>query len=146
MAPRGRDSSSRRREMPHRVYRPSAVSSRPFGERAAELHASVPVVDLHGDVPQNTLPRRRRGGATPAAGDWLRRWRCGGVDGEGLTVGGDMPVSMDGTGRPDLRCREMVADAAEEAAASDALAIVRTVADLDAALGSHAVALLLHLE
>jgi membrane dipeptidase len=115
-------------------------------QRAAELHASVPVVDLHGDVPQNTWPRRRTGEESPLADDWLARWRRGGVDVEGLTVGGDMPVSMDGAGRPDLRCREMIVDAAEEAAASDSLAIVRTVADLDAALEAGAVALLLHLE
>src|SRR5919201_324656 len=95
----------------------------PLDERAAALHEAVPVVDLHGDVPQNTWPRRRSGERAPLADDWVARWRRGGVDVEGLTVGGDMPVSMDGAGRPDLRCREMIADAAEEAAASESLAI-----------------------
>ena len=115
-------------------------------ERAVALHRSVPVVELHGDVPQNTWPRRRAGERDPLASDWVGRWREGGVDVEGLTVGGDMRVSMDGEGRPDLRCRELIADAVEEAEASDELALVRTAADLDAALGSGRIALLLHLE
>jgi hypothetical protein len=58
-------------------------------ERALELHATVPVVDLHGDVPQNTWPRRRAGEDAPLRDDWVRRWRQAGVDVEGLTVGGD---------------------------------------------------------
>jgi membrane dipeptidase len=57
-----------------------------------------------------------------------------------------MPVSMDGAGRPDLRCREMVADAVEESEASEALAVVRSAADLDAGLASGRIGLLLHLE
>jgi membrane dipeptidase len=114
--------------------------------RAAALHRRVPVVDLHGDVPQNTWPRRRAGERSPLADDWVLRWWRGGVDVEGLTVGGDMPVSMDGRGRPDLRCREMIADADAEATASQSLAILRTSADLDTALADGAVGLLLHLE
>jgi membrane dipeptidase len=132
--------------LPGAAFTDRSRGARPLAERAAELHASVPVVDLHGDVPQNTWPRRRAGEGSPLADDWLARWRRGGVDVEGLTVGGDMPVSMDGTGRPDLRCREMIVDAAEEAAASESLAIVRNIADLDAALEAGAIALLLHLE
>jgi membrane dipeptidase len=115
-------------------------------ERALELHASVPVVDLHGDVPQNTWPRRRAGEEAPLRDDWVGRWRRGGVDVEVLTVGGDMRVSMDAGGRPDLRCREMVADAVEEAEASDSLAIVRSARDLDDALAARRIGLLLHLE
>jgi membrane dipeptidase len=115
-------------------------------ERALELHATVPVVDLHGDVPQNTWPRRRAGEDAPLRDDWVNRWRQGGVDVEGLTVGGDMPVSMDGGGRPDLRCREMIADAVEEAEASDSLAILRSAVDLDEALARGRIGLLLHLE
>src|SRR3954447_21706749 len=115
-------------------------------ERAAALHGSTPVVDLHGDVPQNTWPRRRNGEPAPLADDWVRRWREGGVDVEGLTVGGDMPISMDGGGRPDLRCREMIGDAVEEAEASVSLAIVRDARGLDAALAAGRIALLLHLE
>jgi membrane dipeptidase len=115
-------------------------------QRATELHASVPVVDLHGDVPQNTWPRRRNGEQSPLADDWVARWRQAGVDVEGLTVGGDMAVSMDGNGRPDLRCREMIADAAEEVEACDELTILRSVGDLDAALEVNRIALLLHLE
>jgi len=115
-------------------------------ERAVELHASVPVVDLHGDVPQNTWPRRRSGETAPLRDDWVHRWRTGGVDVEGLTVGGDMPVSMDGGGRPDLRCREMIADAVEEAEASESLAVLRGAHDLDEALSSGRIGLLLHLE
>jgi membrane dipeptidase len=115
-------------------------------DRAIELHATVPVVDLHGDVPQNTWPRRRADEARPLRDDWVHRWRQGGVDVEGLTVGGDMPVSMDGGGRPDLRCREMIGDAVEDAEASDSLAILRTARDLDEALGEGRIGLLLHLE
>ena len=106
----------------------------------------MPVVDLHGDVPQNTWPRRRAGEDAPLRDDWARRWRQGGVDVEGLTVGGDMPVSMDGGGRPDLRCREMVGDAVDEAEASDSLAILRSARDLDAALANGRIGLLLHIE
>jgi membrane dipeptidase len=113
---------------------------------AAGLHARVPVVDLHGDVPQNTWPRRRAGEPAPLAEDWVGRWREGGVDVEGFTVGGDMLVSMDGAGRPDLRCREMIRDAAEEVEASDSLAILRSTEDLEAALVERRIALLLHLE
>jgi membrane dipeptidase len=115
-------------------------------ERALELHATVPVVDLHGDVPQNTRPRRRAGEERPLRDDWVGRWREAGVDVEGFTIGGDMPVSMDGAGRPDLRCREMVRDAVEEAEASDSLAVVRDARDLDAALATGRIALVLHLE
>jgi membrane dipeptidase len=106
----------------------------------------VPVVELHGDVPQDTWPRRRAGERAPLAEDWVGRWRQAGVDIEALTVGGDMPVSMEGDGRPDLRCREMIADAVEEASATESLVVLRNVADLDAALESGAIALLLHLE
>jgi membrane dipeptidase len=113
---------------------------------AAEFHARVPVVVLHGDVPQNTWPRRRAGEAAPLADDWVGRWREGGVDVEGFTVGGDMLVSMDGAGRPDLRCREMIRDAVNETEASDSLAIVRSADDLEAALAARRIGLLLHLE
>jgi kynurenine formamidase len=41
---------------------------------------------------------------------------------------------MDGAGRPDIRCRAMIRDAAEEAEASASLAIVRSADDLEAAL------------
>jgi membrane dipeptidase len=115
-------------------------------ERALRLHATTPVVDLHGDVPQNTWARRRAGEQAPLADDWVGRWRSAGVDVEGLTVGGDMPVSMDGGGRPDLRCRQMLADAVEESVASDALTIVRSASDLDPALASGRIGLLLHIE
>jgi len=115
-------------------------------ERALELHAAVPVVDLHGDVPQNTWPRRRAGEEAPLRDDWAGRWRRGGVDVEVLTVGGDMPVSMDGGGRPDLRCGEMIADAVDDAAAGDSLAILRSRRDLDDALAAGRIGLLLHLE
>jgi membrane dipeptidase len=113
---------------------------------AAALHDSAPVVELHGDVPQNTWPRRRSGERAPLADDWVERWREGGVDVEGLTVGGDMVLSMDGAGRPDLRCREMIRDAVEEADESGSLRIVLDAEDLDSALEAGQVGLLLHLE
>lgn len=112
----------------------------------AEFHQRVPVVALHGDVPQNTWPRRRAGEPAPLDTDWVGRWREGGVDVEGFTVGGDMLVSMDGAGRPDLRCREMIRDATQEAATSDSLAILRSVDDLESALAARRIGLLLHLE
>ena len=113
---------------------------------ADELHARVPVVELHGDVPLSTWPRRRAGEPSPLADDWLGRWREAGVDVESFTVGGDMPVSTDGGGRPDLRCRELVRDALEEADACESLAVLRTARDLDESLAAGRVALLLHLE
>ncbi|HEY7420899.1 MAG TPA: membrane dipeptidase [Gaiellaceae bacterium] len=122
------------------------TDERRLADRAAELHATLPVVELHGDVPQDTWLRRRAGEAAPLADDWVGRWRTAGVDVEALTVGGDMPVSTDGEARPDLRCCEMVLDAVEEAEASDSLVVVRNVADLDAALASGRIGLLLHLE
>jgi membrane dipeptidase len=127
------------------MTRPQQEQASPL-DRALELHATVPVVDLHGDVPQNTWPRRRAGEDDPLRSDWVHRWRRGGVDVEGLTVGGDMPVSMDGGGRPDLRCREMIADAVEEAEAGESLTILRTACDLDESLAAGRIGLLLHIE
>ena len=124
----------------------SGTEERRLAVRAGRLHATVPVVELHGDVPQDTWVRRRAGESAPLADDWVGRWREAGIDVEALTVGGDMPVSTDGEGRPDLRCREMVLDAVEEAEASDSLVVIRSVADLDAALASGRIGLLLHLE
>lgn len=115
-------------------------------DRARALHASRPVVELHADVPLGTWRRRRAGEATPLADDWLGRWRAGGVDVSVITVGGDMPVSCDALGRPDLRAQEMIADVLAEEAACAALRVVRSVADLDAALAARQLGLVLHLE
>ena len=120
-------------------------------DRARSLHAARPVVELHADVPLDLWRRHRAGQRDPLATDWLGRWREGGVAVSLITVGGDMPVSCDGEGRPDLRAKEMIADVLGEAAACPALRIVRSVADLDAAVAPAARAagdlgLVLHLE
>lgn len=114
--------------------------------RARALHASRPVVELHADVPLDTWRRRRAGEAAPLAGDWLGRWREGGVDVSLITVGGDMPVSCDALGRPDLRAQEMIADTLAEEAACAELRVIRTAGDLDAALAAGQLGLILHLE
>ena len=120
-------------------------------DRARSLHAAHAVVELHADVPLDLWRRRRAGEAAPLAADWLHRWREGGVAVAAITVGGDMPVSCDGLGRPDLRARELIADVLAEAAACPALRIIRSAADLAAAVTPAARAagdlgLLLHLE
>ena len=115
-------------------------------DRARALHARVPVVELHSDAPLDIWRRRRAGEAAPLAGDWLRRWREGGVNVSVVTVGGDMPASCDGLGRPDLRAREMIDDVLAEEAACPALGVVRSAADLDAAARGDRLGLVLHLE
>lgn len=117
-------------------------------DRACALHARHPVVELHADVPLDTWRRRRAGEAAPLAGDWLARWREGGVDVSVITCGGDMPVSCDARpgGRPDLRAKEMLRDTLEEAEACAELRIVRSTADLDASLAAGQLGLVLHLE
>lgn len=86
------------------------------------------------------------GEVAPLRDDYLGRLRKGGVRVEFLTVGGDMRVTMDGEGRPDARAREMIDDVVEEAQGSDELRVVRTAADLDAALAGDEVGLVLHFE
>ena len=115
-------------------------------DRARALHASRPVVEFHADVPLDTWRRRRAGEAAPLAGDWLGRWREGGVAVSVITVGGDLPVSCDALGRPDLRAKEMIADTLAEEAACAELRVIRSAADLAAALAAEQLGLVLHLE
>lgn len=117
-------------------------------DRARALHAACPVVELHADVPLDTSPRRRAGEEAPLAGDWLGRWREGGVDVTVITCGGDMPVSCDARpgGRPDLRAKEMLGDVLAEAAACPELRVVRSARDLDEGLARGQLGLVLHLE
>ena len=114
--------------------------------RARALHASHPVVELHADVPLDTWRRRRGGEAAPLASDWLGRWREGGVDISVITIGGDMPVSCDALDRPDLRAKEMIADALAEEAACAELRVIRSATDIAAALAARQLGLVLHLE
>ena len=115
-------------------------------DRARALHAARPVVELHADVPLDTWRRRRAGEAAPLAADWLGRWREGGVDVSVITVGGDMLVSCDALGRPDLRAKEMIADTLAEEAACPELRVIRSAADLDASLAAGQLGVVLHLE
>jgi len=115
-------------------------------DQARALHARHPVVEFHADVPLDTWRRRRAGEADPLAADWLGRWCEGGVAVSVITCGGDMPVSCDALGRPDLRAKEMLGDTLAEAAACPELRIVRSVADLDGALAQGQLGLVLHLE
>ena len=114
--------------------------------RARELHRAHPVVEAHADIPMDLWRRRRAGEEAPLRDDYLGRLREGGVRIEFLTVGGDMPVTMDGAGRPDLRARELIGDVVSEAEASTELRVVRSVDDLDAALAEEQVAFVLHFE
>src|SRR5262249_27952675 len=114
--------------------------------RARQLHRAQPVVEAHADIPIDLWRRRRAGEAAPLRDDYLARLRAGGVRLEFLTVGGDMPVTMDGEGRPDVRAREMIEDIASEAEGSDELRVVRTGRDLDAVLAGDEVGLVLHFE
>src|SRR5439155_11530821 len=102
--------------------------------RARELHRAHPVVEAHADIPMDLWRRRRAGELSPLRDDYLGRLREGGVKIEFLTVGGDMPVTMDGEGRPDERAREMIDDVVAEAEASEELRVVRTAGALDAVL------------
>jgi membrane dipeptidase len=115
-------------------------------ERARELHASHPVVEAHGDVPMDLRRRRLAGERSPLRDDHLRRLRAGGVRVEFMTVGGDMPVTMDGDGRPDLRARELIEDVVSEADDCPGLRVVRARADLDAVIAGDQVGIVLHFE
>src|SRR5437867_8635610 len=90
--------------------------------------------------------RRRTGEAAPLRDDYLGRLREGGVRFEFLTVGGDMPVTMDGEGRPELRALEIIDDVVSEADGSRELRVVRTGDDVDAVLAASQVGLVLHFE
>jgi membrane dipeptidase len=114
--------------------------------RARELHRAHPVVEAHADIPMDLWRRRRAGETAPLRDDYLGRLQEGGVRIEFLTVGGDMPVTMDGAGRPDVRARELIGDVVFEAEASPELRIVHSVGDLDAALAEDQVAFVLHFE
>ena len=114
--------------------------------RARDLHRVHPVVEAHADIPIDLWRRRRAGEAAPLRDDYLARLRAGGVRFEFLSVGGDMPVTMDGEARPELRALEMIDDVVSEAEGSQELRVVRTAGDLDAVLASAEVGLLLHFE
>ena len=115
-------------------------------QRALELHQAHPVVEAHADIAMDLWRRRRAGETTPLRDDYLRRLREGGVRLEFLTVGGDMPVTMDGEGRPDVRAREMIDDVLSEAEGSEELRVVRSALDLDTVLAGDQVGLVLHFE
>jgi membrane dipeptidase len=114
--------------------------------RARELHRGHPVVEAHADIPMDLWRRRRAGEAAPLRDDYLRRLREGGVRVEFMTVGGDMPVTMDGEGRPDVRARELIDDVVSEVDASDELRVVRSASDLDAVVAGDEIGLVLHFE
>src|SRR5262245_15739941 len=114
--------------------------------RARELHRAHPVVEAHGDIPMDLWRRRRAGEAAPLRDDFLARLREGGVRFEFMTAGGDMPVTMDGEGRPDLRAREMIEDVVADVGSSDELRVIRSADDLDAVLAGDEVGIVLHFE
>jgi membrane dipeptidase len=115
-------------------------------ERARELHASHAVVEAHGDIPMDLRRRRLAGERHPLRDDHLPRLRAGGVRVEFMTVGGDMPVTMDGEGRPDLRALELIDDVVSEADGCSELRVVRTREDLEETLAGEAVGIVLHFE
>src|SRR5207253_6537674 len=118
--------------------RPRAVSvgSNIWLTRARGLHAANPVVEAHGDIPMDLWRRRRAGERTPLRDDFLPRLRAGGVRFEFMTVGGDMPVTMDGERRPELRALELIDDVLTEVDGSAELQVVRTQGDLDEVLAA----------
>jgi membrane dipeptidase len=114
--------------------------------RAEALHRAHPVVECHTDIPVDTYRRRRAGEEAPLADDYLRRLRQGGVRFQFLAVGGDVPDSFDGLGRPQLRALEMIDDVLEEVSRCPELRIVESAADIDEAIALGQVGLVLHLE
>jgi membrane dipeptidase len=118
----------------------------PWLERARELHASYPVVEAHGDIPMDLRRRRLAGEGRPLRDDHLQRLRAGGVRVEFMTVGGDMPVTMDGDGWPELRARELIDDVVSEANGRSELLVIRTREDLEDTLVGEAVGIVLHFE
>ena len=122
------------------------IASDAWLERARELHASHPVVEAHGDIPMDLRRRRLAGEERPLRDDHLRRLRAGGVRVEFMTVGGDMLVTMDGDGRPDLRACELIDDVVSEADGCPELRVVRTLEDLEETLAGDAVGIVLHFE
>jgi membrane dipeptidase len=115
-------------------------------DHARELHGSHPVVEAHGDIPMDLRRRRLAGEERPLREDHLPRLRAGGVRVEFMTVGGDMPITMDGDGRPDLRARELIDDVVSEADGCPELCVIRTLEDLEDALTGEALGIVLHFE
>ena len=115
-------------------------------DRARDLHGSHPVVEAHGDIPMDLRRRRLAGEERPLRDDHLRRLRAGGVRVEFMTVGGDMPITMDGDGRPDLRARELIDDVVSEADGCRELRVIRTLKDLEDTLTGEALGIVLHFE
>lgn len=115
-------------------------------DRARRFHRETPIVECHSDIPMDIWRRRRAGESDSFCRDYADRLRTGGVNIEFITVGGDQPLTMDAIGRPDIRARELIDDAQRETATCDGVRIVRDRADLDSAVDSDEIGLVLHFE
>jgi membrane dipeptidase len=113
---------------------------------ARALHDDAVVVDCHNDLPVLMLMRNRALGDEAVEHYWRERWvpelRAGGVDVQVLPIW-NSPATAEASLRNTLLQIETIE---REAAQTDGVALCRTGAELGAALGDGAIALLLALE
>lgn len=114
--------------------------------RAAALHRAYPVVECHTDVPIDVYRRRRAGAPSPYCDDYVPRMRSGGVRVQFLAVGGDVPGHHQVDGDAAAAARAMIDDVLDEEPRCERFRVVRTAADLDAAVERDQVGFVLHLE
>jgi membrane dipeptidase len=111
---------------------------------ATALHASTPVVDTHNDLLMLVSRRRPADQAAYFRERWLPQLQAGGVRVQVLPVFIDDDFRPEGALRQTLRMIESAHRVAAEAA--DAVMLCRTGAEIDAALASNRIALVLALE
>ncbi len=113
---------------------------------AEAIHRAHPVLECHADYPVDVFRRRRAGEAGPYCDDYLPRLRAGGVTIQFLAAGGDVPGQHECAGDEGESALAMLGDVLAEEGRCPDLAVVRSVADLDAVLADDRVGLVLHLE
>ncbi|HET7530428.1 MAG TPA: membrane dipeptidase [Mycobacteriales bacterium] len=111
---------------------------------AARLHAAATVVDTHNDLLMLVQRRPAEQQAAYFRDHWLPQLRAGGVDVQVLPVFIDDDFRPEGALRQTLRMIEAAHRVAAEAA--DAVALCRTGEEIDAAVDSGRLALVLALE
>ena len=100
------------------------------------------IVDLHSDFPADLLYRRRRGETAPLHDVWLPRWRAAGV----VLVVGAVFVENVFVNQAQAHALEMVRYVLGECTGSTDIALARTFGEIQAAMASGRVAVLLSLE
>jgi membrane dipeptidase len=113
-------------------------------DRVTNLHRDAPVVDTHNDLLMLVSRRPAEQQAAYFREQWLPQLRAGGVDAQVLPVFIDDDFRPEGALRQTLRMLEAGHRLAEGNA--DSVSICRTGTDIDAALDSGRIALLLALE